>query len=163
MRIAFVTVQLMVIYAMALGSADPWDLALGAVLGLGLCLAFRRFLFPAPALPLEIAARRALHFPRLALATVVDITRGTFMVARIVLSPRIPREEGFVGIPFGQRTESGVKISGLLNTLSPGSVLIDIDNEGKVWTIHAIDLSDEEGVIESAQEFYERYQRPVWP
>jgi multisubunit Na+/H+ antiporter MnhE subunit len=68
-----------------------------------------------------------------------------------------------VAIPNADRTPSGVIISGYLNTLSPGSVLIHPDPDAETWTIHALDVSDPQAVIENAQEFYERYQRPVWP
>lgn len=104
-----------------------------------------------------------MHFPRLVAATIADITRGTVNVARISLAPKVPRNEGFVTIPNGRRTESGVVISGLINTISPGSVLIDIDPEDQTWMIHVIDASDPDAVVEEVQEFYERRQRPVWP
>jgi multisubunit Na+/H+ antiporter MnhE subunit len=103
------------------------------------------------------------HLPQLVVGTGIDIVRGTVDVARAVLSPRIPREENFVTIPSADRTPSGVVVSGLLNTLSPGSVLIDIDPEAETWMIHAINASDEDALIEDVQTFYERYQRPIWP
>lgn len=163
MRILLTTVVLAGVYALTLASADPWDLGLGAALGLGVTLLFRDFLFTEPAAAPARMLRRIAYLPNLVVGTVIDITRGTIEVARVVLSPKIPRNEGFVEIPNHGRTPSGVVVSGLLNTISPGSVLIDIDPVAETWTIHAIDVSDEEAVIDSAQRFYERYQRPVWP
>ena len=151
------------IYALALGSADPWDLGLGAVLGLAVALTFRAFLFPVTEGASAPMLRRVAGVPALVLATVVDIVRGTLQVARAVLSPSPPREAGFVEIPIGARTPMGLTVSGLLNTLSPGSVLVDVDPMAGTWTIHDLDASDEQGVVDDAQRFYERYQRPVWP
>jgi multisubunit Na+/H+ antiporter MnhE subunit len=51
----------------------------------------------------------------------------------------------------------------MLDTLSPGSVLIDHDPAAKTWTIHTVDASDEEATARELERFYERYQRPVWP
>ena len=96
-------------------------------------------------------------------ATVVDIVRGTIDVAKVVLSPKIVSHGGLVEIPDGGRTTSGVIVSGLINTISPGSVLIDIDPESRDWTIHAIDASEPGEVVAKQQRFYERYQRPIWP
>ncbi len=151
------------IYALALASADPWDLWLGAVLGTTLVFGFRSFLFTKEEIPGIDLFRRLAQLPALAAATTAEIARGTVMVARAVLSPELPRHDGFVVIPDGERTATGVVVSGLLNTLSPGSVLIDIDPDVGSWTIHALDTTDAPGIVEDAQRFYERYQRPVWP
>ena len=48
MRIAIATAILTGIYALALASADPWDLALGAALGLCVALTFAASSWPAP-------------------------------------------------------------------------------------------------------------------
>ena len=163
MRIAFGAVMLAVVYALALASANPWDLALGVTLGLAALLTFRQFLLAEPAEPAFDVVKRAVHLPRLIFATAAEIVRGTVQVARAVLSPRMPDRAGFVTIPDGNRSPSGVVLSGLLNTISPGSVLIELHPDSRNWTIHALDASDEQLVIDQAQEFYERYQRPVWP
>lgn len=163
MRIFLATTALMLIYALALASANPWDLAIGALLGLGLLRMFHEFLLPEPGASVAATVTRAIHLPKLIAATGADIVRGTVQVARIVLSPAPPNLSGFVEIPNDSRTETGVVVSGLLNTLSPGSVLISVDPDTESWTIHALDASDPEAVIEDAQDFYHRSQRPVWP
>lgn len=163
MRIAFGAMMLSIVYCLALASSNPWDLALGVILGLAVLLTFRAFLLAEPAAPASEAVKRAIHLPRLIVATAAEIVSGTVQVAGAVLSPRIPDRAGFVTIPDANRTSSGVVISGLLNTLSPGSVLIEVHPDPGSWTIHALDASDEQKVIEQAQEFYERFQRPVWP
>ena len=163
MRYVFAIAVLAAVYALALASVDPWDLGFGALLGIGVVFGFKGFLFPEPGVAPSKVLQRSLRFPRLVLATLAEIMRGTWQVARAVLSPQIPDRAGFVAIPNADRTPSGVIISGYLNTLSPGSVLIHPDPDAGTWTIHALDVSDPQAVIENAQEFYERYQRPVWP
>lgn len=154
---------LAVIFLLALASTDPWDFAIGAVLGCAVLVGFRDFIFSQPGISAGEFLRRAIHVPRLIVATAFDIAKGTVAVTRVVLSPQLPQRDGFVAIPDGGRTASGVAISGLINTLSPGSVLIDTDPEADTWTIHAMDISNAPELIEEAQKFYERYQRPVWP
>jgi multicomponent Na+:H+ antiporter subunit E len=162
-RYLLATVGLTLVYALALASANPWDLGIGAVLSFCVLLAFRKFLFVLPPVAPSALMRRIAHLPPLALATAATIVRGTVFVARAVLSPRLPQKAGFVAMPDGERSPSGVVISGLLDTLSPGSVLIDIDPAARTWTLHSLDASDPEAIDAELRSFYERYQRPVWP
>lgn len=163
MRIVLGTALLTLVYCLALASANPWDIGLGAVFGFIILVTFRGFLFLEPATAPGNVLSRAVHFPALVAATIVDIVRGTIDVARVVLSPTIVSRGGLVEIPDGGRTTSGVIVSGLINTISPGSVLIDIDPDSRDWTIHTIDALHPEEFIARQQDFYERFQRPVWP
>lgn len=163
MRFMVSVLLLTMVYTLALASADPWDVGLGVLLSSGVVLLFRRFLLAGPPVPIVDVVRRVAFFPALAVATFVDIVKGTWIVSRMVLSKKIPETGGFVTIPIGDRTESGVIVSGLLNSLTPGSVLVEIDLSAETWTIHDLDTTDEAAVIANAQEFYERFQRPVWP
>lgn len=163
MRTLIGTVLMAVIYCLALASADPWDIGLGLVLGFVILRGFRTFIFPEPS-PAESAVLNSLlHLPRLIIAELIEIVRGTVNVARAVLAPRLPEADGFVSIPVGARSEQGVEFSGFLNTLSPGSVYIGLDTDANSWVVHALDAGDSQRVAADAQAFYEQYQRPVLP
>jgi multicomponent K+:H+ antiporter subunit E/multicomponent Na+:H+ antiporter subunit E len=163
MAVIAVIAGLTVVYALALASADPWDLALGAVLSVAVVVTFRRFLFPGRGPAPSSLVRRAVRFPALAMAEVGEILTGTVAVARAVLSPSPPTTAGFVELPLGDRSESGVAVNALLITLSPGSVVVDVDPVARTWIIHALDVSDPAAFQAGIDRFYERYQRPVWP
>ena len=163
MRFVFTTAALTAVYALALASADPWDLGIGAALSVCVLLTFRRFLFAGRGLPPRVTLRRAVHFPVLVLGAAANITRGTVQVIRVVLGWTSAHNAGFVEIPIGDRTDIGVVVSGMLDTLSPGSVLVDIDSEAETWMIHALDAKNPDAVREDVDRFYERFQRPVWP
>ena len=163
MRFVFTTAALTAVYALALASADPWDLGFGAALSVCVLLTFRRFLFAGRGLPPRVTLRRAVHFPVLVLGAAANITRGTVQVIRVVLGWTSAHNAGFVEIPIGDRTDIGVVVSGMLDTLSPGSVLVDIDSEAETWMIHALDAKNPDAVREDVDRFYERFQRPVWP
>ncbi|MFT4038565.1 MAG: Na+/H+ antiporter subunit E [Thermomicrobiales bacterium] len=150
-------------YCLALASADPWDIGMGLLLGFLVLHGFRRFIFVRPALPAGELARRLAHLPRLMVVVAVEIVRGTWIVAKTILSRTHPEDRGFVSIPIGARTDEGVIFSGFLNTLSPGSVYIGVDDDANSWVIHAMDTSDAEQIAEEAQQFYDNYQRPVLP
>ena len=163
MRTLLGTMLLAATYCLALASANPWDIGMGLVLGFLVLRGFRSFVFPEPAPAAGSLLSSLLHLPRLIIAVFVEIVRGTVNVARAVLSPRLPQDDGFVSIPVGARSEEGVDFSGFLNTLSPGSVYIGIDTDANSWVIHALDAEDAQQVAAEAQAFYEQYQRPVLP
>jgi multisubunit Na+/H+ antiporter MnhE subunit len=54
-------------------------------------------------------------------------------------------------------------VSTLVTTLAPGSVVTEIDWERGVFWLHVLDASDPEGVRRAHQQFYDRYQRRVFP
>jgi multisubunit Na+/H+ antiporter MnhE subunit len=163
MRVVATVAALTGVYALMLASANPWDFGTGAVLGALIVLVFIRFLFPTPALPPGEVIRRAATAPALIAAAVANIVAGTLIVAKVVLSKEGPRHSGFVVIPQGDRTHAGVVVSSWLDTLSPGTVLVEIDDEARTWTIHALDASDPDGMRADLERFYQRFQRPVAP
>jgi multisubunit Na+/H+ antiporter MnhE subunit len=165
-RVATSIILLDIVYLLTLDSAHPWDIAIGALLAACVYALFGAWVFPLttdgkplPAVPLW---SRLLHAPAFVLAETVNITRGTWNVMLVVLRLR-PYRQGIVGVPFGERSEPGLVVMSYADTLSPGSVIVDIDEErATVWT-HYIDAADPDGNREDAHEFYERWQRKVVP
>jgi multisubunit Na+/H+ antiporter MnhE subunit len=154
---------LVAVYALVLASTDPWDLATGAALAAGLLWATRGFVFGGAPAPIAGFLRRLLAFVPFVAATLVDIARGTWTVALVVLGIRPLRRPGIVAVPIGERTPLGVAVSGLVSTLSPGSVLVDVDHRQRAMLFHVIDASDPDAVRAAYERFYQRYQRRVFP
>ncbi len=151
------------VYALALTSVAPLDLLSGAVLGGGLLVLSRAVTVPDGQLGVGTVLRRMLAFVPFTLAIVRDVVADTGRVALIVLGLRPLRAPGIVKVPIGDRSPTGVVVSSLVETLSPGSVLIDIDWEERALYFHVIDASDPDKVRHQVQTFYERYQRHVFP
>ncbi len=158
----FSLVLVVIVYLLVLGSFHPWDIAMGTVISGILLYATRRFTFrEKPASPNFFS--RLLHFWPFAVAEIWNIVQGTWQVALITLHIRPLTCPGIVAVPIGDRTLTGVAVSALASTLSPGTFLVDVDWEAGVMLIHAIDASDPEEVRRDHQEFYERWQRKVFP
>lgn len=162
-RYAGAAFLLMLIYAGALASFDPWDLFFGLVIAAGLIALFRGFLHRDMSATPPVRPRRLLAFIPFFGAIVWEIIVGTWTVARIVLHPRPRNRPGIIAVPLGERTEAGVAISALAVSLSPGSSLIEIDWDRRVMLLHSLDASDPDDVRAALQRFYERYQRAVFP
>ena len=151
------------VYALALTSVAPLDLLSGAVLGGGLLVLSRAVTVPDGKLGVWTVLRRMLAFVPFAFAVVRDVYTGTWRVALIVLGLQPLRAPGIVRVPIGDRSPTGVAVSSLVETLSPGSVLIDVDWEERVLYLHVIDATHPDKVREQMHTFYERYQRHVFP
>ncbi|HEV2820847.1 MAG TPA: Na+/H+ antiporter subunit E, partial [Solirubrobacteraceae bacterium] len=140
MILALRLVSLTVIYALALASFAPADLATGLVLSAG-CLVAVRGLHSAEDAPAGDIARRLAFFPVLFAAVTGQVARGVSTMSLIVLGLRSLRRPGLVEVPMGGRSESGMAAAAVLTTLAPGDVVLDVDLERQTMLIHTIDAS----------------------
>lgn len=162
-RVVLYLILLTLTYALVLASFHPWDLAIGAALSGALLFAFRRFLFPERAPESGGLAGRMVAFVPFAAVAVREILVGTWEVALVTLHLRPLYCPGIVAVPIAERTPVGVAVTALVDTLSPGTVLVDVDRERDVMLIHTIDASDPEAVREHHEKLYRRYQSKVFP
>ncbi|MBN9681518.1 MULTISPECIES: Na+/H+ antiporter subunit E [unclassified Corallococcus] len=154
---------LTLLYALMVGSFHPVDLALGAVLSLGVMR-----LFPLAGLPPVLEARehwrRTLRLPRFGWALAVLVTRSCFQVLAVIFGPADRADHaGVVEYPMGERTARGVQVSSWVLSLAPGTVLLELDWKRRVMRVHALDASDPDKLIRQQDTFYQRYQRAVFP
>ncbi len=162
-RIILALILLVLVYALTLASAHPWDLAMGAVAGGLILIVYRQFLFVGPPVPAATLLRRVIGFVPFAVVLVWDILRGTWNVTLVVLHVRPLTHPGIVVVPIAERTPLGVAVSSLATTLSPGAFLVDVDWDQGVMLIHVLDATDPDAVRAEHQRFYRRFQRHVFP
>ena len=160
-RLLWVAV-LAAVYLLTLGSADPFDLAFGVVLAAVLSFGLRGRLQRPQGEGPSLAARLAAA-PALLAALLAEIARGTWDVALRVLHLRPVEHPGIVLVPIGERSELGVAVTGLLIGLSPGSLLLDVDDKRRMMLFHVIDARDPDAVRAQIDGFYHRWQRRVFP
>nr|WP_281381698.1 Na+/H+ antiporter subunit E [Conexibacter arvalis] len=159
----------MAIYLLTLGSLAWGDVAIGLVLAIAMELGWRRRVLRGgvvgdPTTPPQVPLGRALlALPRLVFAVVVEITRGTWEVAKYSLGIREPVDEGIIEIELEGISEEGSAAWAFISTISPGELVLDVDEERGVLVIHVLDTSDRDAIRARHHEFYERYQRKVIP
>lgn len=165
---------LTLVYALALASFHPWDLAIGAFLAAALVFAARRFGVASrddaagpsssePAARSSNALGRVVAFFPFALAVAREVVSGAWRVFLATVGIRRPSSPGIVVVPLEGRTPTGVAVSAFVAAFSPGTLLVGVDEEARVMKIHAIDAANPDAVRESQQEFYRRYQIKVFP
>jgi multisubunit Na+/H+ antiporter MnhE subunit len=163
-------VVLLAIWLLTVSSLAWGDLLVGLVLAIVLELGWRRRVARGGTIgtadgeqqrpPLH---RALLALPALVFATLVEITRGTWEVAQYSLGLRKVEHDGIVEIELEGISEEGVAAWAFISTISPGELVLDVDEERGVLVIHALDASDPEAIRARHHEFYERYQRKVIP
>ncbi|HEV2059391.1 MAG TPA: Na+/H+ antiporter subunit E [Solirubrobacteraceae bacterium] len=163
MRLVTGAAGLGIVYVLTLASTDPVDLAVGVLLGaLLIGLLGRRMRLTPVGHGLPVLSR-ILWFVVFVAVVLADVVRGAWDVALRVMHLRPIERPGVVRVPIGERSERGIAVSALASTLSPGSVLVDIDHAAGDLLLHVIDASDPDGVRDGLQRFYDRYQRRVFP
>lgn len=163
-------VVLLAIWLLTLGSLAWGDLLVGLVLAVMLELGWRRRVARGGTIgtadgelqrpPLH---RALLALPALVVAVIVEITRGTWEVAQYSAGLREVEHDGIVEIELEGISEEGVAAWAFISTISPGELVLDVDEERGVLVIHALDASDPEAIRARHHDFYERYQRKVIP
>ena len=151
------------VYLLTLGSADPLDLAFGLVLGAALVVGLGGRLRPPQSHGVPPLPARVVAFPLLVGAVLLEIARGTWDVGLRVLGLRPLEGPGIVFIPIGKRSPLGVAVTGLLVGLSPGSMLVEVDDKRRMMLFHVIDARDPDAVRAQIDRLYQRQQRRVFP
>lgn len=79
-----------------------------------------------------------------------DILQGGIATAQIVLNRKMPLKTGIIAIPSGSKTELGTALSAHAITLSPGELVVEMDDEGMMYT-HCLDVDKSEVYVARAQ------------
>ncbi len=92
----------------------------------------------------------AIAFGRYLLILVYDLLVSGIQVARIVLDPALPIKPGVVAIPSGCESELGTALSAHAVSLTPGELVVEIDERGVMYT-HCLNATGAEQYIAAAQ------------
>jgi multicomponent Na+:H+ antiporter subunit E len=79
-----------------------------------------------------------------------DVIKGGVTTARIVLAPKMPLKTGIISIPSGSKTELGTALSAHAITLSPGELVVEMEDAGNMYT-HCLDVDKSEIYVAQAQ------------
>jgi multicomponent Na+:H+ antiporter subunit E len=140
--------SLFVLY-LALTRNLAWNnLLVGVVLAVGLSTLMlpRTRPFPWKRLPVALLAAA-----RYLLVLLFDLITSGIQIARIVLDPKLPIQPGIVAIPSGCESEAATALSAHAITLTPGELVVEIDEKGVMYT-HCLDASRAAEYVADAQQ-----------
>lgn len=148
MRNLQLSIPLFLVYLALTGNLAPTNLVMGLLVALGVSA-----LLPKAGLPAFSFARLPGFLwaaVRYLFVVASDVIKGGIATARIVLDPKLPLNSGIIAIPSGSKSELGTALSAHAITLSPGEMVVAIDDQGVMYT-HCLNVSDSEKMVAEAQ------------
>lgn len=88
---------------------------------------------------------------RYALLVIVDMFKSAVQVAQIVLNPKLPIKPGIIAIDSGCKSGLAMALSAHAITLTPGEMVVAIDENGIMYT-HTLNIARSKEYAEQAQQ-----------
>ncbi|MFG6159314.1 Na+/H+ antiporter subunit E [Halomonas sp. 1390] len=150
------SILLLVVWLLMARSIAPGQILLGGVLALLIPMATYRFWDAQP----HVA--RPWLLLRFVARVLGDILIANIQVAWLIINPRQRMRPAFVVYPL--MLEERFTITLLANTISltPGTVSANLRMDGKSLLIHTLDMEDEDALIETIRERYERPLKEIY-
>lgn len=143
------SIVLALLWLLLSNSVSTGQVLLGAVLGLVIGLAVRSTF---PAIPVVRAPSKAASYVILVLR---DIVVANFEVARLVLGPLKRLRPRIVEVPLDIDDPVVAAVLAATVTLTPGTVSVDLDVAARRLTVHALNATDDQSVIDGIKSRYE--------
>jgi multicomponent K+:H+ antiporter subunit E len=89
---------------------------------------------------------------------VLDIVRGSFHVAHLILKGPRPLRPAFVEIPLALRTDLAISLLANTISLTPGTVSAWLSTDRRTLVVHTLDTADADALV---AEIKQRYEAPL--
>jgi multicomponent K+:H+ antiporter subunit E len=146
------TVSLAILWLLLVNQLSAGHVVLGALLG---------WLIPfatAPFWPEQIRIRHPLALVRYLGIFVIDIVRGSVLVAWLILRGPARLRPAFVRVPLVLRTDLAISLLANTISLTPGTVSAHLASDKRTLIVHTIDTGDAEALV---AEIKQRYEAPL--
>lgn len=128
------------LYLAMVGSVDPWAVAQGVLAAWGALLVARPLRAPEPA----ETSWSWTYMARLLGRSGRDALRGSWTIALAAAGIRPVPRPAWIEVPVGENPPAHPDAVALLETFSPGSFLVEHDEERGVMLFHVFDAADAE-------------------
>lgn len=152
-------VGLWLVYLALTANLEPSNLVLGLLIATGLT---RLVHPPRGTFNLRQLPAALLALARYLLVVLLNAIRSTLVVARLVLDPKLPLNQGIIAIPSGCDSELATALSAHAITLAPGEMVIEIGEGGVMYT-HALDATHAAEYVVEAQQLRRDLLRKIFP
>ena len=99
---------------------------------------------------------RFLSIIKLILIFISETIQSTIVVIKHIITPKINIEPGIFSYKTILHSELEVTTLALLLTLTPGSVVMEVNEEGNVFYIHAMDINRYKSDLEKSLKTFEK-------
>ncbi|MCL7928965.1 Na+/H+ antiporter subunit E [Halomonas llamarensis] len=143
---------LLFVWLLLVRSTAFGQIVLGAALAIAIPLLTHRFWDARPHI------RKPLLLLRFALRVLKDIVIANFEVAYLIANPWRKLRPHFIEYPLMVEDRFTITLLASTISLTPGTVSANLRMDGKSLLIHALDVGDEEALI---QHIRQRYEQPL--
>lgn len=105
---------------------------------------------------------RTLRFLSLVLMFFVELAKSAWKVTLMVLSPKMDLKPGIFAYPLTVTRDFEITLLANLITLTPGTLSVDVSEDGKTLYVHAIDCADPEAARRDIADGFERKIRETF-
>lgn len=141
---------LAIVWMVVTGVFHLGNLIFGFLIGAGTLLLIRDEVGTGPYL------RRGSRIISLAAFLIWDMLLSAWRVARTVLSPRLQIQPGVFTYRHSVETEMEIALLANLVSLTPGTLIFDISEDGKTLFVHGLDCSDPNAIRSQIRDGFER-------
>ncbi len=123
---------------------DTWDglnFLIGYMIGFGIIFMMRRF-FPQP-----FYGRKAWKIIKLVIVFIIELYKSGIFVLRETLQPKLRIQPGIMKVKTQLIGDWELTTISCLLTLTPGSVVLEIDREEGILYFHALDVGEQKEYV----------------
>ena len=146
------TVTLAILWLLLVNQLSAGHVVLGALLGWLIPFTTSSFW------PEQIRIRHPLTLLRFLGVFVIDIVRGSFHVAYLILRGPARLRPVFVAVPLALRTDLAISLLANTISLTPGTVSAHLSADKRTLVVHTIDTGDAAALV---AEIKQRYETPL--
>lgn len=137
---------------------DEWSFLaffIGYLVGLLVLFSLRRFF------PTSFYMRRFIAIIKLFLLFIFESIVSSIAIIREVIRPKINVTPGIFKLETDLEGDLEITLLALLLTLTPGSVVMEVSRDNKVFYLHALSLPESKVAVYQSQKKYEKAIKEV--
>ena len=146
------TLTLIILWLLLVNQLSTGHLVLGALLGWLIPFATSSFW------PEQIRIHHPLVLLRFLGVFLVDIVRGSFHVAYLILKGPVRLRPAFVEVPLALKTDLAISLLANTISLTPGTVSANLSADKRTLIVHTLDTGDAAALV---AEIKQRYETPL--
>ena len=103
--------------------------------------------------------RKTFYATQFIIYYLFQLIQANVQIAFITLSPKLNIKYGFIEVPVILKSDFGLLLFSNLVSMTPGSLVTDVDNAKKKVTVHVIFSKNENEIYEEVQKMQHRIKQ----
>lgn len=122
----------------------------GYLIGIGIILLMQRFFGS------QFYLRRVYSAIKLLFIFITELFQSSLLIMKQILSPTLKIQPGIFTYEHNMEGDYELTTLALLLTLTPGSVVMEVSPDGKIFYIHAMDVEESRDAVLRSIEVFEK-------